>query len=212
MKKRTFGAVEIGFDVLYLLTVLFLGGYYLFLQKNYLAGAMAWTLLFGDSFHLIPRIRSAAGGDRSFSEKALGWGKMLTSIGMTVFYLLLWQLGASLVPAFAGTGWTAIVYALALLRIVLCLMPQNKWGDAHPPARWNLLRNIPFVLLGGVVAVFFFLHRGMMPGALSLMWLGVVISFGCYLPVVFGAKKYSMLGMLMLPKSCAYVWMLLMAL
>ena len=38
------------------------------------------------------------------------------------------------------------------------------------------------------------------------MWLTIVISFGFYLPVVLFADQIPMLGMLMIPKTCAYVW------
>jgi hypothetical protein len=42
------------------------------------------------------------------------------------------------------------------------------------------------------------------------MWLAVTVSFGFYIPVVLWADVYPILGMLMLPKTCAYVWMVVM--
>lgn len=47
-------------------------------------------------------------------------------------------------------------------------------------------------------------------GAFSFMWLAILISFGCYLPVTLFAQKYPKLGMLMLPKTCAYIWIVCM--
>ncbi len=38
------------------------------------------------------------------------------------------------------------------------------------------------------------------------MWLTIVLSFGFYLPVVLWADAIPMVGMLMIPKTCAYVW------
>ena len=38
------------------------------------------------------------------------------------------------------------------------------------------------------------------------MWLTIVISFAFYLPVVLLADKIPMIGMLMIPKTLAYVW------
>ena len=38
------------------------------------------------------------------------------------------------------------------------------------------------------------------------MWLTIVISFGFYLPVVLFADIVPMIGMLMIPKTCAYIW------
>lgn len=45
--------------------------------------------------------------------------------------------------------------------------------------------------------------------AFSNLWLAVVISFGCYIPVVLFADAVPMVGMLMIPKTCAYVWVVL---
>ena len=42
------------------------------------------------------------------------------------------------------------------------------------------------------------------------MWLAIVLSFGFYIPVVLFADAYPAVGALMLPKTCAYVWMVVM--
>ena len=41
------------------------------------------------------------------------------------------------------------------------------------------------------------------------MWLTIVLSFGFYIPVVLWSGTYPMVGMLMIPKTCAYVWTVL---
>jgi len=38
------------------------------------------------------------------------------------------------------------------------------------------------------------------------MWLTIVLSFAFYIPVVLWADVSPMIGMLMIPKTCAYVW------
>ena len=45
---------------------------------------------------------------------------------------------------------------------------------------------------------------------LKLMWLAVTLSFLFYIPVVLFAQTMPMIGMLMLPKTCMYVWMIVM--
>ena len=42
------------------------------------------------------------------------------------------------------------------------------------------------------------------------MWLAIVISFACYAPVVVFAKTIPPVGALMIPKTCAYVWVVWM--
>ena len=41
------------------------------------------------------------------------------------------------------------------------------------------------------------------------MWLTIVLSFGFYIPVVLWAEKIPAIGLLMIPKTCAYVWTVL---
>lgn len=43
--------------------------------------------------------------------------------------------------------------------------------------------------------------------AFCWLWLTVVLSFACYLPVVLFADTVPTVGVLMIPKTCAYVWM-----
>ncbi len=207
--RRVFGYGEAVFDVAYLLAALGIGiG---ILSKGRpgayaMAGAMALLLAAGDAFHLLPRIGAILTGDTPRFHKALGFGKLVTSITMTVFYVLLWHLGTLLFPA-VPQGWTVLAWGLAAVRIILCLFPQNGWYEANPPLRWALLRNIPFFLLGIQAVGLFFLHRQAV-SALTWMWLAGLLSFAFYLPVALWAGKNPKLGMLMLPKTCMYLWML----
>lgn len=213
--KRVFGIFEVVFDVLYLSFALILG-LLLFRTRtgNYprmLAGIMAFVLVGGDAFHLFPRIMAIITKRRETLQRVLGRGKQITSITMTVFYLLLWQIGLLIFPISNSNTWSPIVYLLATLRILLCLLPQNKWQDRYPPINWGILRNIPFFLLGIIVAGLFFLQRSIVPG-IGWMWLAITLSFAFYLPVVLWSNQNPKIGMLMLPKSCAYLWMLVMCL
>ena len=46
--------------------------------------------------------------------------------------------------------------------------------------------------------------------AFRWMWLAVTLSFGFYIPVVLFAETIPPIGMLMIPKTLAYVWVVLM--
>ena len=41
------------------------------------------------------------------------------------------------------------------------------------------------------------------------MWLTIALSFGFYIPVVLWSDLYPVVGILMIPKTCAYVWAVL---
>ena len=209
--------VEMVFDAAYLVTVIILGIVLLLRAKTpvvFLFGAMATELGLGDAFHLVPRILVAATGDRPRFIKSLSRGKMITSITMTVFYVLLWHAGLLLFSLNIPV-WTAVVYALAVMRIILCLAPGNDWAQESESLKGSILRNIPFFLMGVMVIVLFAMQAAVMQAAggsaaVRFMWLAVLLSFAFYLPVVLWSRKVPKLGMLMLPKTCAYVWIVAM--
>jgi hypothetical protein len=212
--KRVFGYFEIIFNTLYLCTVLAAGIYALVTagsRLQLLVGVMALVLAGGDGFHLIPRILVVQRRREDGLQGALGFGKLVASLSMTVFYVLLWHIGLLLfLPEGAGP-WTVAVYALCAIRILLCLFPQNRWTDRRQPVDWGIYRNLPFFLLGAVVAGLFWLYRGGAPG-LYWMWLAIVLSYAFYLPVVLWVNRSPKLGMLMFPKTCTYIWIILMCL
>lgn len=213
--KRVFGVFEAVFDVIYLSIALILGIELLLTGTSnnlrMLAGVMALVLALGDSFHLLPRIGVIFTGREEELRSALGRGKQITSVTMTIFYLFMWEIGKLKSSAYIGEIWTCIVYILAIIRIFICILPQNRWKDQYSPIRWGILRNIPFFMLGGIVSALFFIYKNEMFG-LRRMWLAIVLSFAFYLPVVLWSNRNPKIGMLMLPKSCAYLWMLLMCL
>ncbi len=202
------------FDALYLCAMFTAGFYGLFNAQSkpqLLVGIMALVLAGGDAFPLLPRILTVLTKKEEALQGALGFGKLVASISTTFFYVLLWHVGRLLFLPERAALWAGMIYALAALRVLLSLLPQNRWTDRRPPANWSLYRNLPFFLLGAVVAAFFWLHRGALP-SLYWMWLGIALSFVFYLPVVLWANRSPKLGMLIFPKTCAYVWVILMCL
>jgi len=142
---------------------------------------------------------------------SLGRGKQITSITMTVFYILLWHIGISIYTLNNIEFITYIIYFLSFIRIILCLLPQNKWIDRYPPVIWGIWRNIPFFLLGILIAVIFYINR-LNSTNFGFAWLAILFSFTFYLPVVLWSNKNPKIGMLMLPKTLMYLWILIMCL
>ncbi len=206
--------METSFDVVYLISVIAIGIYMILKgkgNKEYtLFGIMAVTLGAGDAFHLIPRaVALCTTGLEQFTV-ALGIGKWITSVTMTVFYILLYYVWRLRYRVTGNKGITAAVYLLSALRIALCFFPQNKWTDAQPPLSWGIYRNIPFALLGLLIIVLFYQSaKKHNDRSFRWMWLTIVLSFGFYIPVVLFADQIPMIGMLMIPKTCAYVWTVL---
>ena len=141
---------------------------------------------------------------------ALGVGKLITSVTMTVFYILLYYVWRLRYHVKDQKVVTVAVFLLSAVRIILCLFPQNKWTSADAPLSWGIYRNIPFALLGILVIVLFYkAAKEQHDHAFRFMWLTIVLSFAFYIPVVLFADTIPARGMLMIPKTCAYVWTVL---
>lgn len=206
--------VETLFDAAYLITVITIG--IIMIAKSgknsqyRLFGIMAIVLGSGDAFHLIPRAYALCTTGLENFTAALGTGKFITSITMTVFYVILYYVWRIRYKVKGQNGITAAVYILSALRIILCLFPQNKWLSAESPISWGIYRNIPFALLGLLIIVLFYKSaKENNDKPFKWMWLTIVLSFGFYIPVVLWADAIPMIGMLMIPKTCAYVWTVL---
>ena len=152
--------VETLFDAAYLIAVITIGILMIRGSKGErqfrLFGWMAVVLGAGDSFHLVPRAIALCTTGLENYTISLGLGKWITSVTMTVFYVLLYYVWRQRYQIKGQSGWTAAVYGLAGVRIVLCMLPQNQWLSAESPLSWGIYRNIPFALLGLLVIVLFY--------------------------------------------------------
>lgn len=207
--------METSFDIVYLVLVITVGIRMIIKSRGerqyFLFGIMAVILGSGDAFHLLPRAYALCTTGLENFTAALGIGKLVTSVTMTVFYVLLYFVWRIRYNVNGGKSLTACVCLLAAARIILCFFPQNKWTSADAPWAWGIYRNIPFALLGLVIIVIFFKKASETKDkGFRFMWLAVLLSFGFYITVVLFADSVPMLGMLMIPKTCVYVWAVLM--
>lgn len=202
--------IETVFDICYLTFVVTIG--LLMMKKSekgsqyYLFGIMAVTLGAGDAFHLVPRMIALNTTGLENFVVPLGMGKAITSVTMTIFYVILYYVWVKRYNVH-DKKITLSVYALAAIRIILCLFPQNNWLVAGGNMTWAILRNIPFAIMGILIIVLFMQQvKKTNDTAFKYMALTIILSFGFYIPVVLWADVVPLVGMLMIPKTCAYVW------
>ena len=202
---------ESAFDIFYLLAAIITG--VLILRKASdrsdqvvrLMGISVLVLGCGDAFHLVPRVLNYF-LDADFTA-ALGIGKLVTSITMTVFYVLLYQIGCACFRVKEQRSVYLAVYVLAAVRIIICLFPQNGWIHNESSMLWGILRNIPFVALGIIVMALYYQNRAQIR-EFRHFWLWILLSFAFYMPVAVLAGVVPVLGMLMLPKTICYLAMI----
>lgn len=199
------------FDVCYLVFAIFSG--IVLIRKAEgrkdirLMGIATLLLGCGDAFHLIPRILNYwLAGDYT---AALGIGKLITSLTMTVFYVLLEQIRINRYHDDQKQSYTYLIWILSVIRIALCFFPQNAWTSAEAPVSWGIYRNIPFTLIG-ILTVYLWYKDAKEDKIFRYLYLAVLLSFAFYLIVVLFAHKIPFMGMFMLPKTVMYIWIILM--
>ena len=199
---------ESSFDILYLLFAITFGLYLIIKRKDKVAlifGIMTLTLGVGDAFHLIPRVISYFADDPLIFYKGLG--KLITSISMTIFYLLL-EIARKWLKNDKSNIHLYLLSFLALIRIILCIFPENEWFISPSNYMWGIYRNIPFIIMGVYTVVLWFKDlRKTSP--FKLIYIFVSLSFVFYLITVFGAPYVEILGMMMLPKTICYIFMVI---
>jgi hypothetical protein len=141
----------------------------------------------------------------------VGLGALATAYTVTLFYVLMldiWRLRFRRRPG----GFEYFLFAMAVLRLVLMAFPQNEWWRVDPVPPWSLLRNAPLTILGLGMA-YLILRDAKRAHDRTFTWIGamIVVSYTMYVPVILFALQVPVIGMLMIPKTLAYLAVALMA-
>ena len=200
---------ESSFDILYLLFAVISGCVMLKRARNKTEKQMGLAALIlgcGDAFHLIPRVLNYF--TSADMTAALGIGKLVTSLTMTVFYVLLYYIWLGYFHEEKSRKAQLFLYLCTAARVILCLFPQNGWLKNSSDVTWGILRNIPFILLGAFIC-WLYCQKRRESRRFRPVWIYIMLSFLFYIPVATCAGLVPMLGMLMLPKTICYVLLLL---
>ncbi|MBR1599741.1 MAG: hypothetical protein IJ661_12635 [Lachnospiraceae bacterium] len=250
-KQKPFGARmgEASFCIIYLIyifvvaynlwgkykmsdTIDYIGTWYVS-HMRYLSGfVMSMLLGCGDAFHLVPRIIVNIKGEIKNQEFYLGLGNLISSITMTVFYLVMVNMIKLCTAGMASggvisNGFVVVTALFVAVRIILCLFPQNRWFTKEGNKRWAVIRNAPFIVVGVMAVIALIIavasassdvlnvtSSAIPPVAfigksfyIQIM-IATILSFAFYLPVAIKGKENPKLGMLMMPKTICYMWMM----
>lgn len=219
--------VEISFNIAYLLVIWLLAIAMVRRQPQVhqadqsVTGLFIWAvalLALGDTGHVGFRVLAYMSGSLHSRVSVMGrevglvgLGAMTTAFTVTLFYVLLlviWQRRYN-----QPYGWFGmLLFSAAALRLVLMLFPANAWNNSVPPQPWSLIRNLPLIVQGLGVA-YLILRNAHRTGDRPFTWIGVLIllSYAFYLPVILFVQRMPLIGMLMIPKTLAYVGIALVA-
>ena len=208
--EAVFDAAYLIFDLIAaMLFFIFSQGKTLFI----LYGILTLTLCGGDAFHLVPRIIRAVRGTNDKIKRQLGIGLQVSSITVTVFYIILMYIWKFTFPELKiSVILEAVIWISAVVRIVICLFPQNNWCTEEGNIKLSIIRNAVFAITGIGVIILYIISGNTYGYHMTRMVAAIIISFGCYLPVTLFSKSKPKVGLLMIPKTCAYMWVIAMGL
>lgn len=135
----------------------------------------------------------------------VGVGALATAVTVTFFYMVMVAIWRTRFGR--QYGWLAyLLFAAGVVRLVIMLFPANAWNSTVPPQPWSLYRNVPLMVQGLGVAYLILRDARAMEDR-TFTWIGAMIltSFAFYLPVILFVQQVPPIGMLMIPKTLAYV-------
>ena len=206
--------MEISFNIVYLIII------YIFVilmtirlditrEKNITKRfVLAFFLLaLGDTGHVGFRVIAFLNGGLENNSLLVGFGALSTAITITIFYLILldiWRIEFTKPKDFIYYG----LIIVGIIRFAIMAFPQNDWGRVVPIFEWSLLRNIPLMIIGLTVA-YFMIRDGLKERDYRYRNFGIwiLVSFLFYLPVILFVQIVPIIGMLMIPKTIAYLVM-----
>lgn len=206
--------VELVFNIAYLLTIWTVVGLMLARFGKTAAAdrplfkRLVWMfalLALGDSGHVGFRVVAYLNGGLEANAALLGIGALSTAVTVTLFYMLLvdiWRMRFN-----KKMGWFPwLLIAAGVIRLAVMAFPQNQWEALTPPYGWSLLRNGFLVVQGlGVMALILRDARKVGDKPFELIGWMIALSYLFYAPVILWSAAVPLLGMLMIPKTCAYV-------
>jgi hypothetical protein len=168
-------------------------------------------LALGDTGHVGLRVVAYARGGLEANPALVGLGALATAYTVTFFYMLMldiWRLRYH--RPLGWFGW--LLLGAGVVRLIVMAFPQNQWSQVIAPYNWSLFRNA-LLTVQGVGVMFLILRDATRTSDRPFQWIGAMIaaSFLFYAPVILWVAQAPMLGMLMIPKTLAYVAIALIA-
>jgi hypothetical protein len=184
-------------------------------REQRVAGLIMWAFLLlglGDIGHVGFRVVAFALGGLDATVTVIGrtmtlapMGALATAITFTFFYVILIMIWRERFDQRYGVLGN-LLFVLAATRLIIMAVPANNWNSLQPPHDWAIFRNVPLMLMQ-LGSAYLILRDGVRERDTTFIWIGVmvIVSFICYAPVIFLQQRVPLIGMLMIPKTIAYL-------
>jgi hypothetical protein len=170
-----------------------------------------FLLALGDSGHVGFRILAYISGGLEANSSLVGLGALSTSITITFFYLILFDVWRIRFTKDKDLVYYGLIL-VGVVRLTIMVFPQNEWGNLVAPYEWALIRNVPLTIIGVATAILM-IRDGFKNQDSRYKNFGycIVFSFLFYIPVILFVQTFPLIGMLMIPKTMAYMVMAFLA-
>lgn len=184
-------------------------------QDQRVAALIMWAFFLlglGDIGHVGFRVVAFALGGLDAAISLFGreikiapMGALATAITFTFFYVVLIMIWRERFDKCYGVLGN-LLFVLAAVRLIIMALPANNWNSLQPPHEWSIIRNIPLMLMQ-LGSAYLIMRDGLREGDKTFVWMAimVIVSFICYAPVIFLQQRVPLIGMLMIPKTIAYL-------
>jgi hypothetical protein len=185
------------------------------LSNRKVADLIRWAfalLAFGDTGHVGFRVLAYASGEINSTISIFGYeiglvglGALATAITVTLFYVLMLMVWHQRFEK--PYGWFgSLLFVAALIRFIIMALPGNQWGNFVPPQTFGLIRNIP-LMVQGLGLAYLVLRDANANNDKCFTWIGlsILVSYAMYIPVILFVQQVPIIGMLMIPKTMAYI-------
>ncbi len=184
-------------------------------KEHRVAGLIMWAFFWlglGDIGHVGFRVVAYAMGGLNAAMTLFGrhimlapMGSLATAITFTFFYVILIMIWHERFKKPYGVLGMSI-FGLAAVRMIIMAFPANNWNSLQQPHDWAIIRNVPLMLMQ-LGSAYLLMRDGLREGDKTFVWMAimVIVSFACYAPVIFLQQRVPLIGMLMIPKTIAYL-------
>jgi hypothetical protein len=206
--------MEISFNIIYLIFIWVLvilmskRQSQVVVEKQPIASRLKWgffLLALGDSGHVGFRVVAYSLGGLEANATLVGIGSLSTGITITLLYMILWDVWRIRFQKPRNVLYYTLL-AVGVVRFLLFLPAENQWANVVPPLNWAIYRNIPLIVQGLVAATFILVDaQKQNDGLYKKISYCIFASYVFYMPVIFFVQVVPMLGLLMIPKTIAYM-------
>lgn len=174
---------------------------------------LAFLLLaFGDTGHVGFRVVAFISGGLETRISLFGapmnlagLGSLTTGVTVTLFYMVMVYVWLVRFERHDNL-WSILLILAGVVRLFILALPQNDWNTPISPYPMGLYRNIPLMIQGWGLLILI-LRDAYHRSDATFQWIGwsMVASYLFYTPVILWVHRVPALGMLMIPKTVAYL-------